>query len=1327
MDAPFATKELKGWLHEPQVGALASLTGLTSLHLLGGRLLPQGAESLEPLSRLTNLRSLSLQPRINERLAIDDDDPHRLCIQLVPYAYLVTEVSLLMSYTGSMTQLRSLELRGLDLPYDNLPQLASLHSALTFLRVQNLKPPPSSTPRLSEQRHHYDAPAGPVDDARMSEAAAADLRALFCSGASAFLPLPPALRTLQLTTEDFLGLRELAQLYRLPLTAHSSAAGVSPITAPSPLDLRLGDPSERGDARFLSFGLVHEPGDPSGELRWAASRMRALAALLLGSSGGDGGGGESSGGAAGGGSGSSGCPRGKSVGTNMAAGAGDGGDAEADIPLLWGGPPHGGRHPGLNVFGILESHISWMPIQAHTLPGPHHAWLAELRLLYTIWPSSRAPPMRMLSLCCLDLGAGELELFREYCQELELLRLHCCALPAAHLRHLVALRQLRDLELLQPELDWWLGAEGAEEALTVMCTNAPALSRVWMKNMAPLSDERYAVPDPAATARRGAAAAEHGGGDLEEARAGQDDDEEAAAPVDPSSLVAGKPYQERCRLALDRWLRGGGEAAVRFMLARVAATAAEMRREGPSLELELVPTGRLSSAGSADEQAGSEDKADGDSASPERSKQQEVAGGSGYVVSPPGHGSQANGYADVMSALYVDERKPACSGFHLKTDLIYFTRNDTGDAVGTNGSAWREVAAGDGVSDKYKVRTGDLIRVRYAANSSASSGRRLMSDEPELLGIDVVGESKAHEVYDGAPIRIKSMIYLISTCGWPAPLTVEEARNIYFRNSMSISGYHDTCTYNKVKFLEEDTVIIGPVEVPCTGSVFSGVLEYPYDSSQYCGAAEQFSWRLAGEAAARATRCGWAGLASVGCGGSTCSVYIKGSYAQSLTVAMHEISHTTGLSHAGRGFDEYGDTSDVMGNSGSSDGYLCMNPGNQLRVGWNSPIATLLPSSTNIVGNSGVLKTWVIPPESATDVNHLYLLYSVNDVAYPNLFISFRTRTATFDNILTSGNNNRVFVHAFNGTASERDWNRTLLLAVLSSGGIYTGPFVDTDNDFFTGGGVRIQVLSITPGVSATVRVAATVTTPQPAVTKAATLKVTTAAIWFPSAVAFSSASASKPAAAKPTTAQPAAAQPTTAQPAAAKPTTTQPAAAKPTTTQPDAAQPTTAQFAAAAAEASAASTLKPTTTQPAAAQPTTAQPAAAKPTTTQPAAAKPTTAQPAAIKPVTNTVAAESATTAPLYLQPTTLQPTLGVGPSSSPSQPEASIPETSPQKAAAAATEEEAAPAGAAKGAGRGAAAVLIFSRAHERVFSGLWLLKLCQKCFYLGVRRVDKALNI
>ncbi|PNH11957.1 Autolysin [Tetrabaena socialis] len=521
-----------------------------------------------------------------------------------------------------------------------------------------------------------------------------------------------------------------------------------------------------------------------------------------------------------------------------------------------------------------------------------------------------------------------------------------------------------------------------------------------------------------------------------------------------------------------------------------------------------------------------------------------------------------------MSALYVDERKPGCNGFHLQKDFIYFTPNDTDRS--TNGSAWRLVASGDNLVEKYKVLTGDLVQLRYSAASppvpaaatppaspggrrmlsdapvdpidpidpgldgidvltgdlvqlrySAASppvpaaatppaspgGRRMLSDapvdpidpiDPGLDGIDVLSATEGHEIYTGETIRVKSMVYILSMCGWPASMTVEvrwggAAQRLFFTGSSNIKDYTSSCSYGKSVYEPTENFIVGNIDVNCSGTVASGSLKYAYDSSTKCDAAEQFAWRLAGDAAGRAAgygdfmdnslrrriimilprevKCQWAGLGSVGCGGRFCTVYIKGSTQGDIGVYFHELGHTQGLSHAGKGLVEYGDTSDVMGDDGSStQGYLCTNSGNMFRIGWNAPLASLSPALTNIASNMGVPGRWLLPATSAADVNFVALNYSFVGVPFPNLFISFRVRADSYDNILSSSNNNRVFVHVFNGTASDRDYNRTNLVATLSSGGIYRSGFADTRGRQDAGGGVRVSVLSINTGVSATIQ-----------------------------------------------------------------------------------------------------------------------------------------------------------------------------------------------------------------------------------------------------------------
>ncbi|GLI70447.1 hypothetical protein VaNZ11_015360 [Volvox africanus] len=447
------------------------------------------------------------------------------------------------------------------------------------------------------------------------------------------------------------------------------------------------------------------------------------------------------------------------------------------------------------------------------------------------------------------------------------------------------------------------------------------------------------------------------------------------------------------------------------------------------------------------------------------------------------------GIAEVMSALYIDNRDLQCDRIHIGKDFIYLSPSEEI----TNTTAWSQVVEGPDLTSKYNVRSGDRIRVTYknTTNSTTGSRRLLLTPDEDLVSIDVLQTAVPHEIFTGTQIRVRSMIYIIKTCGWEASANVTQIQNMYFQAANSISGYHTNCTYGKVTFNSSDSIVFGPVEVPCNGTVSNGILTYNFDASINCGSAEQFAWRTYAENAARAAghgafmdaaprrrivhilprevKCPWAGLGSVGCGGSTCTVYIKGAYALSLTVNMHELGHTQGLSHAGRGYDEYGDYSDVMGTA-SSEGYLCMNVGNQFRVGWNTMLANLNTVTTNNPGNTGLVGRWVIPATNLTENNALFLNYSTPTVRFPNMFVSFRTRGPLYDNVMPTNLMDQVFVHQFNGTASERDYNRTLLVATLVTNGVYTSPFVDRYPDTTSGGGVKIRVVSITPGVSATVQ-----------------------------------------------------------------------------------------------------------------------------------------------------------------------------------------------------------------------------------------------------------------
>ena len=150
-------------------------------------------------------------------------------------------------------------------------------------------------------------------------------------------------------------------------------------------------------------------------------------------------------------------------------------------------------------------------------------------------------------------------------------------------------------------------------------------------------------------------------------------------------------------------------------------------------------------------------------------------------------------------------------------------------------------------------------------------------------------------------------------------------------------------------------------------------------------------------------KCGWAGLSSVGCGGKSCTTYIKGTVATDITILFHELGHTQGLSHSGFGRDEYGDRSDVMGDDGvASIGYLCTNAPNMFRIGWAGPAFHLRPLEINNA------PSYTIPVTSASDANYIALNLTVPGIPMPTYFISARARTTAYDSILQAEYSNRV-------------------------------------------------------------------------------------------------------------------------------------------------------------------------------------------------------------------------------------------------------------------------------------------------------------------------------
>ncbi|PNW76460.1 hypothetical protein CHLRE_11g467608v5 [Chlamydomonas reinhardtii] len=399
---------------------------------------------------------------------------------------------------------------------------------------------------------------------------------------------------------------------------------------------------------------------------------------------------------------------------------------------------------------------------------------------------------------------------------------------------------------------------------------------------------------------------------------------------------------------------------------------------------------------------------------------------------------------------------------------------------------------------------------RSSSGSSSSSSTSGLFDshleggaDLQLLNLTLLAPGDTgKEVYNGSTLYVKSITYIISTCGWSESIGADALRAQWFNDTygprrLNLQDYHQLCSYGKVVWGPDNNIIVGPVEVPCSGSVqVSASRSAAYNGSSKCGLYEQMAWRTAGEAAARElgygawidaakqafglrviavlpaeVPCPWLGLASVGCAGRYCETYIKGTAAADLPSFFHELGHNQGLGHAGAHLDEYGDGSDVMGNAGNgANGYLCLNSAYAYRVGWATPAEQLQVQDTP----GGTYLTYTVPATATTDANYLLLNFSASGPGvppysypypYPNYYVSLRSRTPTYDNILPNKINDQVHITQFNGTARERDYNVSWEMAHLRVGRSWASPLIETGPG--EGAGVNLTVIYIEPGVAA--------------------------------------------------------------------------------------------------------------------------------------------------------------------------------------------------------------------------------------------------------------------
>ena len=411
------------------------------------------------------------------------------------------------------------------------------------------------------------------------------------------------------------------------------------------------------------------------------------------------------------------------------------------------------------------------------------------------------------------------------------------------------------------------------------------------------------------------------------------------------------------------------------------------------------------------------------------------------------------------------------------------------------------VVTGDKVS--FQVDVKEPIESNTTRDRCFSLDKTYATPDFKLKDIRVISKSKQKEYFTGQPIRLRSIVYLLDICNMR---NVFRGAGDYMKYiSQSVPGssgdamqrMYGVCSYNKTLYNPDDTIVLGPINTGCNGTIFRGSLRYDY-SWDKCGAAEQFRWIDYAEEYARnmsvvgndatsiklrnllsytpgrraivilppGTKCPWAGLATVGCATSRCVVYIKGEHVTKVPIVYHEMQHTMGLSHATFNRQEYGDRSCPMGqaNAAKSNMFICNNAPYMFRLGWASAIANL--SMDTMMLNTPV--SFDLPATSSSDRNFIRLVSALSTNAGPVYYISYRAGNALsgYDMGLPNDLNKKVFVHVYNGSINARDMNRTALITWGDANSRFSGVAGSTPVGIWTSpalsgfGVLRLRVVS---------------------------------------------------------------------------------------------------------------------------------------------------------------------------------------------------------------------------------------------------------------------------
>lgn len=324
---------------------------------------------------------------------------------------------------------------------------------------------------------------------------------------------------------------------------------------------------------------------------------------------------------------------------------------------------------------------------------------------------------------------------------------------------------------------------------------------------------------------------------------------------------------------------------------------------------------------------------------------------------------------------------------------------------------------------------------------------------------------------------ITSVTFILNLCNNPLTITTSAVETSWFgsnpdSSTATLQQSYAVCSYNKYTFRPENNIIIGPIDVPCSGVRADGVTPW---SSTSCSTNDRYGWAEWTEAYVRTSMgmdlsqyrhgiflfnnptCGFTGIANAGCG-SYCRVWaVSGGPASVPTInaVFHEMGHNFFLHHA-QGIDG-SDYSDLTCAMGGCCAVRCFNAPHTAQIGWSR-----MMSGGNLTVSTLAEKTWktvTVRSQSFTNQSQNFVVVSPKTWGgSTTYYLGYKTATG-YDRWLSSAWLRKLSVYTWDGT-SPTSMIQTRLRALL----VARGTFTDTVNR------LRIRVAS-TGTSSSSVRV----------------------------------------------------------------------------------------------------------------------------------------------------------------------------------------------------------------------------------------------------------------